>query len=78
MVKKKFGKITNVSITVFFDRGKMTGTPWFKTVGQARSYMKRKLNQMGVKPKQIEKIYKYEWREGMTLDDVKKVRLKSL
>ncbi len=78
MVKKKFAKITNVLIVVYFDRGKFTSTPWLKTIGQARGYMKRKLKQMDIKPKQIKKIYKYEFREGMRMDDLKKVRLKSL
>ncbi len=74
---KKFGKITNISITVIFKDGKATGSPWFKTAKQAKNYMRRKINQMGMGD-QVKTIYKYNWREGMTLDDVKRVKIKSL
>jgi hypothetical protein len=62
------GRVTNVSITVFCEDGRMTGSPWFDTAEQARAYMRRKCGEISCVPKVIKQ---YNWREGDTLETVK-------
>ncbi|MBW2672009.1 MAG: hypothetical protein JRD89_01170 [Deltaproteobacteria bacterium] len=74
---RKFGKITNVSIAVTLSGGRAIFSPWFRTSKQAKNYIRRELKAGGWGGKVLS-VTKYVWREGMTIDDVERVRLKSL